>query len=744
MRKRKNLAIVLAIICSLTLMGVPKIEARAEDAIAATIRMAKTEGDVTVSDATGKELKQTENMRLFSGNRIETEEKSYAYMNLDDKKAVKLDAVSEAEVRKNGKKFEVLLESGNLFFNVSEKLTDEESMNLRVSNMVMGIRGTGGEVKQISPRRSKLILLSGKVACQEQSGETVEVSAGQTAEFESDEKGNVVNVTTSELKVDDIDGFALKELYENKDFAKKASEESGVDLTKIKKSDVDKKLEKEQKDTKEKIDKVKESKEKQEKQSNKVKTPVWNTNPAPEAGQKTPAEEAKDNNNTNKGNNSSNNNNGNANPQTQPTGEGAGNQQQPDNQVNPETPSADQNNQQPNNQAPPADTGSGSDSGNNDSNDNSGNNDNNGGNENKAPEKVAHDIDLRYNAEGGSLTSNKDEAVEGERVRVTVSINDGYELRSISASHAKLHSEGGGVYRFKMPDRKVTVTAEFAQVLPPPTPPTPPEPEKPDFTIETECNPEDAGVIELNSPDRAKQGTRIEFTVKANGGYEIAEVAVHDETNDVDVAHDENEGLYSFTMPAGNVKIYVWFREVSTPDYYGIGNSIDTGIANITFSRYTSAAGDLIEDNATQAEEGDYILANISFINHYAGYDLTYTTAGGTTARMAFESGDESSWRFSFTMPADDVTIDGTCIYVTSITELNSTTVTGAVMLTCGARLTENVRLNGKTLILSPTAALYPSTGGKKLDTTGGTLVNYGGLDTQWLEGTGTVLNYNP
>lgn len=742
MRKRRKLAAVLAILCSLTLMEVPRYEARAEDAIAATIRMAKTEGEVTVSDSTGKELKQTENMRLFNGNHIETEEKSYAYMNLDDKKAIKLDAVSEAEVRKNGKNFEVLLESGNLLFNVSEKLTDQETMTLRVSNMVMGIRGTGGILKQINKRHSRLILLTGSVTCKDSAGAKVELEAGQAIDFEDDEKTGEVNSTFSYVQENDIDGFALKELAEHKDFAKKASEESGVDFTKVKLSDAEKKLEKEQKEIKEKIDKVKENKTKQEDQNKKVKTPVWSDNPAPEpepkekSGQEkeTPASDNKNNNN----------NNGNTTPNTQPQGgQGQGNQQAPENPVTPGTPAVDQTTPQtPTNQTPPADTGSG-DSDNNES----GNQDNGRDSGKNEPVKEPHDINLVYNEEGGYLDSNKDDAFKGESVKITAHVNDGYELASIKANHVKLHNEGNGIYKFKMPDKKVKVHAEFRQIAQPEPPPAPPVPENPDYTIETNIDPADAGDVQLNSPDIAKQGTRIEFTVKANGGYEIAEVAVHDETNDVDVAHDENEGLYSFMMPAGNVKIYAWFRESQDPVYYNIGSVIQSDAATVTFSTYEDAAGDLIEDEATQAEAGQFVIANIEFNDDYVGYGFTYVTGDGNTGDMAFDSSNGDTVRFSFTMPASDVRVGGICAQATTIeggsVTQDSISGVGVAVIRDSEYLNENITLSGVTLVIWPGGALNPANGqDTTIDTTGGTFVAYGCHLPTTVTGSGTYINY--
>ena len=58
-------------------------------------------------------------MKLYSGYTISTSAKSYAYVSLDSTKVVKLDASTKVEVRKSGSKLELLVSSGELFFNVS-------------------------------------------------------------------------------------------------------------------------------------------------------------------------------------------------------------------------------------------------------------------------------------------------------------------------------------------------------------------------------------------------------------------------------------------------------------------------------------------------------------------------------------------------------------------------------------------------------------------------------------------------
>ena len=114
---RRLLSLLLAFV--LCLSYVPT--AKAESAAAAVMRLMKTEGTVSISNSSGRSVKQTERMSLRSGYSLKTEESSYAWINLDDEKLVKMDAVSEITVRKSGKKLDILLDAGNLFFNVKSR-----------------------------------------------------------------------------------------------------------------------------------------------------------------------------------------------------------------------------------------------------------------------------------------------------------------------------------------------------------------------------------------------------------------------------------------------------------------------------------------------------------------------------------------------------------------------------------------------------------------------------------------------
>ena len=96
-------------------------------------------------------------------------------------KLTKLDQDSEIAITKEGKELEIEVKSGSLFFNVTEPLADDETMDIRTSTMMVGIRGTCGWVTQ-----DTAALLEG----------TVEVTAGERS----------VTISTGEIAVLTADG----------------------------------------------------------------------------------------------------------------------------------------------------------------------------------------------------------------------------------------------------------------------------------------------------------------------------------------------------------------------------------------------------------------------------------------------------------------------------------------------------------------------------------------------------------
>lgn len=223
MRKVKRLgtviltaAVMLSMLADAALPGV-----RAANGEASTIRLARTEGTVMLTDKAGKTLTKTEGMRLFTGNTIATTaDKSYAWMNLDDTKAAKLDAYSEAVIEKSGKNLSIKLNAGDIFFDVKEKLAADESFEIRTSTMVMGIRGTIGAVRAVDANRATIMILEGEVqvtVTNPQNGETATgiVHAGEIGETDAmaiRQGGTTAVIKIRRINAPEIPGFILTEI----------------------------------------------------------------------------------------------------------------------------------------------------------------------------------------------------------------------------------------------------------------------------------------------------------------------------------------------------------------------------------------------------------------------------------------------------------------------------------------------------------------------------------------------------
>ena len=93
-----------------------------------------------------------------------------------------MDQNSGIQIQKEGKRLEILVNSGSLFFNVTQPLAEDEAMEIRTSSMAVGIRGTCGWVEAEDARRMSVYLLEGEVECTA-GGQTVTVSAGEMVEL---------------------------------------------------------------------------------------------------------------------------------------------------------------------------------------------------------------------------------------------------------------------------------------------------------------------------------------------------------------------------------------------------------------------------------------------------------------------------------------------------------------------------------------------------------------------------------
>ena len=165
------------------------------------MHLRRTEGTVGVSDNEGKSVEPRDDLGLYSGYGVGTQAESYAWIDLDDVKLTKLDANSEIEIVKEDKSLEINVKSGSLFFNVTEPLADDETMNIATSTMMIGIRGTCGWVAE-----DAAYLLEGEVEVT--AGEqTATATAGEMARVSGD--GELV---VTELPAIDVPAFVRAEL----------------------------------------------------------------------------------------------------------------------------------------------------------------------------------------------------------------------------------------------------------------------------------------------------------------------------------------------------------------------------------------------------------------------------------------------------------------------------------------------------------------------------------------------------
>lgn len=236
MKKARVLSLLLALVMGLSLLSPA---AAAEDTTASVLKLTKTTGTVNVNKSSGKSIALRSDLRLYNGYHVTTGQSSYAWINLDDTKLLKEDAASEVEVRKQGKKLEVNLSAGNVFFDVSEKLDSDESLNISTSTMVAGIRGTSGWVEIESSSKSRLYVLDGSVQCTVSDPVTGQrkletVKAGEMVEcvvYEAGDSGNDrCDIIRQEFEAGEIPGSVLTQLVEDVPLCDRILEDSGMDV----------------------------------------------------------------------------------------------------------------------------------------------------------------------------------------------------------------------------------------------------------------------------------------------------------------------------------------------------------------------------------------------------------------------------------------------------------------------------------------------------------------------------------
>ena len=240
-------------------------------------------------------------------------------------------------------------------------------------------------------------------------------------------------------------------------------------------------------------------------------------------------------------------------------------------------------------------------------------------------------------AENGTVTADKQTANMGETVTLTITPNEGYEFDQLTVmngtTQVAVTITTDGKYTFVMPAGNVKVQATFKAI---------------DYTITIE--PAENGTVTADK-QTAHMGETVTLTITPNEGYEFDQLTVMNGTTQVAV-EITTEGKYTFTMPAGNVKVYATFKAI---DYTITIEPSENG--TITADKNTAHYGETVRLTITPNK--GYELDQLTVMDGETQVAVTITTDGNHT----------------FVMPANNVVIS-TLFKETSGTGVHDATAT--------------------------------------------------------------------
>ena len=178
----------------------------------------------------------------------------------------------------------------------------------------------------------------------------------------------------------------------------------------------------------------------------------------------------------------------------------------------------------------------------------------------------SYDITTIVPPEGAGVITVPADAFAGETVNFTVTANTGYLFDGVTVTYTDgstgtitVTDNGNGSYSFTMPEKAVTIQADFTRC----------------YNVETWCYPAAGGTITVNGVDMSQPilvtpGTEVVFTIETNPGYDFLEVVI---TNMSMLWEEQPTSLgnnqYSFVMPERDVVIAALFVQ----DLYMLGTA---------------------------------------------------------------------------------------------------------------------------------------------------------------------------
>lgn len=180
----------------------------------AVIYKIETEGEyeVTVGRGGGS-IDAYEGMRLEQGDVVATQERSAVYITMDDDKTFKLNVGSSLEIKKaTSKRIELELLTGEMYYNIEEKLAEDEKCIFSAGGKTMSVRGTSGLITLEQDSDVSLQQYSGLLEIEDENGGKVRLKAGQLVIFAVANTESGEPPVPWELTADDLSYFAGMEL----------------------------------------------------------------------------------------------------------------------------------------------------------------------------------------------------------------------------------------------------------------------------------------------------------------------------------------------------------------------------------------------------------------------------------------------------------------------------------------------------------------------------------------------------
>lgn len=252
--------------------------------------------------------------------------------------------------------------------------------------------------------------------------------------------------------------------------------------------------------------------------------------------------------------------------------------------------------------------------------------------------------------EHGMAQASHSTAKAGTTVTVTSKPSAGYEFASMTITKADgtritAYSLGNGAFSFTMPESNVTIKVTFKALT---------------YSVKTTNS--TTGTVRTDLA-RAASGDKVTITPMPNTGYEVESVSVKTTTGKVISVVAEKDGTYIFAMPSEEVTVSAQFKKATVvPVTY-----------TITIAKTEHGKVEAVYDNST---EGSKVTLKAAPDTGYELNAIGVVTKDNKTVKLTSSS---ESGVYTFTMPANDVTVKATFKAATTSKPTSSITVVSSV-----------------------------------------------------------------